>query len=126
MRIATLVGQGGPHLLPADQPLPTAFVKTRLRFDIGQVGAGAGLRVTLAPQVLTAQDTRQVALFLLRGAKGDQGGAGECFADMAHPARTARPGILLVEDHLLLDAGGSISRGCASAYVALTHQDAAA
>src|SRR5690606_13353065 len=52
-------------------------------------------------------DSRQVFLFLFFVAKGDDGGTGQPFADMADPAGTTRAGVFFMEDHLLLDAGAA-------------------
>ncbi|MNO74122.1 hypothetical protein D3C76_651080 [compost metagenome] len=98
------VGQRGPHLLPADHPVLTAVIETRAGLYVGQVRACAGLGITLAPELATAENARQQALALLHAAKGGEGRADQPFADMAHAPRTARPGIFFVENHLLADA----------------------
>ncbi len=49
-----LMGQRGPHLLAGDHPL--VAVELGLGLDVGQVAAGVGLRVALAPQLGAGQD----------------------------------------------------------------------
>ena len=59
--------------------------------DVGQVAAGVGLGVALAPQLGAGHDRRQEAPLLLGGAEGDQRRAEQRLADVADPAR-AGPG----------------------------------
>ena len=68
---------------------------------VGEVGAGVGLGVALAPQLLDRADPRQEALLLLVGAERDQRRAEQLLADVADPGRRVGAGVLLVEDHLL-------------------------
>ncbi|MND82881.1 hypothetical protein D3C80_747250 [compost metagenome] len=97
------VGQRSPDLLPVDDPTVAAFIQCRAGLDVGQVRACAGLRIALAPEVVTTDDARQKALFLLFAAEGGNGRPGQAFADMAHAPRATGAGIFFMEDHLLGD-----------------------
>ncbi len=92
------VGQGRPDLLAGDHPV--LAVEDGLGGHVGQVGAGAGFGVTLAPQLGDGADRRQETLLLLRGAEGDQGGAQQFLAHDGDPGGCVGPGVLLVEDDL--------------------------
>ena len=88
-----LVGQRGPHLLPGDDPL--VAVPHRPGLDVGQVAAGVGLRIALAPQLGALPDGRQEALLLGLGPVVDQGGPEQPLPRMltrpgARPGRTPR------------------------------------
>src|SRR5690606_37963215 len=102
-----LVRQGGPHLLAVEDPLARGLVKTRLALHIGQVRAGGGLGVALAPELLAGTDAGQVTLLLHLAAEGNQRGPGKRLANVADAARATGAGVLFVEDHLLLDAGAA-------------------
>ncbi|MNE02812.1 hypothetical protein D3C80_952950 [compost metagenome] len=99
-----LVGQRGPDLLPAYQPALAAGIEAGAGLYVGQVRAGAGFGVALAPERLALEDARQQSLALLGRAKSGKGRADQPLADMAHAPRAAGPGVFLVEDHLLADA----------------------
>ena len=72
----------------------------RVRSD-GQVASGVGLAEALAPDLVAAQDRRQVALALLGCALGDDGRPGVEEADEVHPdVGRAGPLALLLEDQL--------------------------
>ncbi|MCY1434803.1 hypothetical protein D9M71_508750 [compost metagenome] len=98
-----LVGQRGPHLLPADPPLAAGFVQHGAGLHRRQVGAGARLRVALAPEFATGDDARQEAALLFIVAECGDGRPGQSFANMAHASRSAGARVFLVEDHLLAD-----------------------
>ena len=70
--------------------------------EVGEVGAGAGLAVALAPQLLAGDDRRQEPLLLLGRAEGDDRRAEQRLADVADPARRPGPGVLLEVDDLLV------------------------
>ena len=55
-----LVGVGGPDLLAVDQPVVALVLA--LGLQAGEVGAGAGLGIALAPADLAVHDLRQDAL----------------------------------------------------------------
>ena len=76
-------------------------VEARLGGDVGEVGAGAGLGVALAPQLLDGHDLRQEALLLLLGAERDQRRAEQLLAEVVDAGGRVGAGVLLVEDHLL-------------------------
>src|SRR5690606_6427571 len=101
-----LVGQGGPDLLAVDAPLPVR-VLLGAGAHIGQVGTGARLGVALAPEFGAGADARQVTLFLVFAAEGDQGRAGQAFADVAYPAGATGTGVFLEKDHLLFDGSAA-------------------
>jgi hypothetical protein len=54
-----------PDLLAVDHPL--VAVELGLAAEVAEVGAGVGLAVALAPQVLTREDARQEVALLLLG-----------------------------------------------------------
>src|SRR5262249_59837606 len=60
-----------PHFLAVDHEVIALVL--RARGEAGQIGAGAGLGVALAPDVLAAQDAGEVAPLLLVGAPLDDG-----------------------------------------------------
>ena len=65
-----LVGIAGPHLLAVDQPVIALVLG--LGLEPGEVGAGARLRIALAPADLAARDLRQIVSLLLLGAEREQ------------------------------------------------------
>ena len=65
-----VLGVAGPNLGTVDDIL--VAVADRHGAERRQIGAGAGFRITLAPEILATQDTRQVVGFLLRRAVADQ------------------------------------------------------
>ena len=65
------VGFAGPDLLAVDDPL--VAVEGGPGGQRGEVGAGVGLGVALAPAVLPREDAGQVVALLLLGARDDQG-----------------------------------------------------
>src|SRR5436305_12009221 len=67
----------------------------------GEIGAGAGLGIALAPDFVGAEDLRQVVLFLLLGAPMNQGWAEQVEAALARQDRRPGAEILFVPDHLL-------------------------
>ena len=81
----TSLRQRGPDLLPGDDPL--VAVEPARVVHVGQVGAGVGLGVALAPELLAAQDRRQEAALLLVGAEGEERRADQC-----SPMSPTRPG----------------------------------
>src|SRR5207302_5913702 len=87
-----------PNLLPADDPLVAVQLGTRLY--VGEVGAGVGLGVALAPQLLGVHDRRQEPLLLLLAAERDHRRPEEPFADDPDPPWAPRARVLLVEDDL--------------------------
>ena len=95
----------GPHLLAVDDEM--VAVVDRAGAQAGQIGAGARLGIALAPDLVGAEDLRQVARFLLLGAPMDQGRAQKVEAALARQDRRAGAEIFLVEDHLLHKAGAA-------------------
>src|SRR6202043_3187634 len=68
----------------------------------GDVGAGAGLGITLAPDFLGGEDFRYEALLLLLGAPMDEGGADQHDAEAVDDAGgMGADHFLVVHDHLL-------------------------
>ena len=96
-----LVGQRRPHLLAGHHPL--VAVELGLGLHVGQVAAGVGLGVALAPQLLAGHDGREEAGLLLGGAVLDDGRADEALPEDADPARGLGLHVLLVEDDLVGD-----------------------
>ena len=78
-----------PHLLAVDDPL--VAVEHGARLHVRQVGAGVGLRVALAPQLLDRLDLREEALLLRLGAVRDQRGREQALAEEAHTRRARSP-----------------------------------
>ena len=79
------------------------FIKPGFGFYIGQVRTGTRFGITLTPELLAADNARQVFLFLRFAAEGDDGGARQAFADVPYPTRATSAGIFFKKDHLLLD-----------------------
>src|SRR3954465_14640834 len=73
----------------------------------GEVGAGARFGIALAPDLVAAEDLRQVALLLRLGAPMNEGRAQEAHADRAGQDGGAGGEILLVENALLHEAGAA-------------------
>ena len=90
-----------PDLLSVQHPLVT--IEFGAGLHVGEVAPGVGLAVTLAPDVVSRKDTGKEALLLLIGSKVNHGRAEQAFADVPHPAGALRAGVLLVEDHLLIE-----------------------
>ena len=95
----------GPHLLAVDDkmvaPVDGAGAQAR------QIGAGARLGIALAPDLVGAEDLRQMARFLVLGAPVDQRWAEQVEAALARQDRCAGAEILFVPDHLLHEAGAA-------------------
>ena len=116
-------GQRGPHLLAVDDPL--VAVEVGLGLHVGQVGAGVGLGVALAPAARRREDAGQEAVLLLVGAEGDEGRPEQALAHEADPAGRLGPGVLLVPDDLLGDgqAVAAVLLGPADADPALAAEE---
>lgn len=95
------VGEGGPDLLAGHHP--RVVLAHRAGADGGEVGAGAGFAVALAPELLDGADGGQEAGLLFLGAVVDQGGPEELFADVVDAGGGVGEGVLLVEGDLFLD-----------------------
>ena len=95
----------GPHLLPVDDEVVAAVLGAGA--EAREVRARARLRVALAPDVVAAQDARQVALLLRLGAPLDEGRARHADAGVAGEHGRARPEALLVVDDLLHQGGAA-------------------
>ena len=88
-----------PHFLTGDHPF--VAVENGAGLDVGEIGAGVGLGIALAPDLGPAQDARQHGSALVVGAEVHDRGPEEPFADDPDPARPAGARVLLEEDHLL-------------------------
>src|SRR5262249_12360355 len=95
----------GPHLLPVDDEVITLV--NGARAQACQVAAGAGLRETLTPSLVTGQDRLEVPLFLGLGAELDQRRTEGIEGAVTGPGRRMCGEILLVEDDLLDEAGAA-------------------
>lgn len=95
------VRQRRPDLLAVDHPV--AVAPDRRRRDGGQVGAGAGLGVALAPEFFDGDDLRQEPFSLLGRAEGDEGRAEQLLADVVDARGCTGRGVLLVEGDLLVE-----------------------
>jgi len=93
------VSQRGPDLLAVDHPV--LAVLHRASLERGQVGAGVGLGVALAPDLLAGEDFGGVALLLLFGPVGDDRGAGHADAQDVQDGRGLGQRHLLLQDQLL-------------------------
>ena len=89
------VRQRRPDLLPVDDP--AVPVEVRRRRHIGEVAAGTGFGVALAPQFGDVADGRQEAPLLLCGAEGDQRRADEFLTEVVDLVGGVRARVLLVE-----------------------------
>ena len=94
-----------PHLLAVDHPL--VAVELGAGLHVGEVGAGVGFGVALAPDLGAAQDAGQEAALLRVGAEVHDRGAEQPLADDADAPRPAGARVLLVEDHLLDERGAA-------------------
>lgn len=88
-----------PHLLAIDVPLLTLAVELGGSGHVGQVAAGAGLRISLAPQLGDVEDARQEALLLLGCSERDQRRPEQFLAEVVDLVRRVGAGVLLVERH---------------------------
>ncbi len=91
-----------PHLLAVDDPF--AIVEDSLGADGGEVGAGAGLGVALAPLLVDLEDLGEEACLLLVGAELDQRRAEQLLAEVVDGLGRIGAGVLLIEDRLLREA----------------------
>ncbi len=89
---------GGPHFLPVDDKLVADDFRARLQR--GQVGACAGLGVSLAPDFFCAENFRQIAFLLFLGAPRDQRRPEHPESRPANQVRRSRPHHLVVDDRL--------------------------
>jgi hypothetical protein len=71
------------------------------RRDVGQVAAGAGLGIALAPQLGDVEDARQEPLLLFGCPERDQRRAEQLLTEVVDLVRRVRLRILLVERNLL-------------------------
>src|SRR5438128_167491 len=92
----------GPHLLAVDQEM-VALVDGA-GAQAGEVGAGAGLGIALAPDLVTAENLWQVPFLLVLRAPMNKGRPQEAHPDGPGQDRGAGAEILLVEDDLLHEA----------------------
>jgi len=92
---------GRQHLLSVDDE--RVADELRARAQRGEIGAGAGLGVALAPYLLGGEYLRQVALPLLLGAELDQCRPDHLHAHHADERRRAGTDHLLVDDGLAHD-----------------------
>src|SRR5262249_14928803 len=67
--------------------------------DIGEIAAGAGLRISLAPQLGDIKDARQEALLLLGRSECDQRWTEQLFAEVVDLVGSIGAGVLLIERH---------------------------
>src|SRR5437588_3831548 len=96
---------GGPHLLAVDDEMVALIDGAGAQ--AGEVGAGPRLGIALAPDLVGAEDPRQMALFLLLGPPVDQRRAQQAEPAGAGQDRGAGAEILLVIDDLLHEAGAA-------------------
>src|SRR5690606_36471660 len=95
-----LVGIGGPDLLAVDQPVIALVLGPGAQ--AGEVGAGIGRAIALAPADLAARDRRQVMALLRLGAIFEQGRAEHRDAEAVERLARADPRHLLAQDLRLL------------------------
>gem|GEM_PF-5844522 len=99
--------KGGPGLLAVDHVV--VAVTHGAGLEAGEVGAGTGLGIALAPPVLTGEDARQIMVDLLLGAELDDHRSDHVDAE-GHGTRCAEGGALLVEDVLFHRAPGGAAQ----------------
>ncbi len=97
------LSQRGPDLLAGDQP-PVAD-QAGPSGDVGQVGAGIGLGVPLAPVLGAGEDGWNEPILLLQCPVGDDGRAEQGEADVGDAARCPSLDVGLVEDNLFGQGG---------------------
>src|SRR5262249_52610640 len=79
----------------------------RARPERREVGAGAGFRETLAPDILAGQDARQEMPLLLFGSPFDEDGSGHADAGVSGQDRRSGAEAFLVVDDLLHERGAA-------------------
>jgi len=94
------VAEGRPDLLAVDAPRPVVL-PLGLRAQRGEVGARRRLGEQLAPDVVGAQQPRQVALLLLGRAVGDDRRPAHADADVVDDLGDAQTAALLGDDRVL-------------------------
>jgi hypothetical protein len=97
--------QRGPDLLSVDHEL--VALAHRPGAQRGEVAAGVGLAVALAPDLVAGEDAGEVSALLLRGAVDHQGGAEQAHPQSVDPVGRAGEDVLLVEDRLLHHRGAA-------------------
>src|SRR3989440_12947772 len=94
-----------PHLLPVDDEMVTPVDGAGAQ--AGEISAGIGLRIALAPQLVGAENARQVPLLLLLGSPMNERRAQQVQRACRREHRRPRAEIFLIEDHLLHKAGAT-------------------
>src|SRR5580704_13753586 len=89
----------GPHLLPIDDKMVAPVY--RASAQAREIAAGIRLRIALAPQLVGAEDARQVPLFLLLRSPMNERRAQQVQRARRRQNRRTGAEIFLVEDHLL-------------------------
>ena len=89
---------GGPDLLAAHHVVVT--VTHGARAQPGQIGAGAGLGITLGPPVVGAADARQEALLLRRRTEGVEDGPDVIDSERNQPGGTGFAGLFFEDEAL--------------------------
>src|SRR6267154_717950 len=89
----------GPHLLAIDDEVVTPVDGARAQ--AGEIAAGLWLRIALAPELVGAEDARQVPLFLLLRSPMNERRAQQVQRARRRQHRRTGAEIFLVEDHLL-------------------------
>ena len=93
------VREGGPDLLAVHHPV--LAVLDRARLQRGEVAPGIGLGVALAPDLLAGEHLGGIALLLLLGPVGEDGGARHADGEDVEDRRGLHQRHLLVEDQFL-------------------------
>src|SRR5579862_9458910 len=99
------MGARGPYFLAVDDEM--VAVVDGAGSEACQVRPGAGLRIALAPDLLGAQNLRQMPRFLRLVAPMNEGRAEQVEPALARQDRGAGAEIFLVPDHLLHEIGAA-------------------
>ena len=107
------LGQRRPDFLPVHDPLPIDEIGAGLH--VGEIGAGVGFGVALAPEFVTREDLRHEPLLLRLGAERHQGRAEQGDTHVGNASRRLGLDIGEVEDDLFgkraltaADRGGKV------------------
>ena len=98
------LGAGGPGLLAVDDEVVAPILRPSAQ--AGQIAAGAGFAVALAPFHCRSGDARQVGLLLQVGAELKQGGAEHAGAEAGQRRAGVNAAHFLQQDQVLLLAEG--------------------
>src|SRR5208282_4142859 len=95
----SVMGLGGPHLLPIDEEVIALL--DSLSLQRGEIRTGIGFRKPLAPDLAGGKNSRQITTLLLFAAPGHDGWARHPDADPVYHVRRVGPAEFFAVDELL-------------------------